>query len=131
MFLVRIKYRFNLMFYPFFSFSVGVLMVVVIVFFYTDQLLLFYIMFEASLFPTLYLVLKWGYQPERLQAGIYFVMYTICGSLPLLFTILYLQHFTFNGSMILENPFLVVDVEFNYYIFDLALTFAFLVKVPI
>lgn len=52
-----------------------------------SSLLRFYIFFEASLIPTFLLVLGWGYQPERLQAGIYLLLYTISASLPLLLSI--------------------------------------------
>nr|UJH93345.1 NADH dehydrogenase subunit 4 [Chamelea striatula] len=44
--------------------------------------------FEFSLIPTFCLILKWGYQPERLQAGMYMMMYTVSGSLPLLISLL-------------------------------------------
>ncbi len=39
--------------------------------------LIFYIRLEASLIPTLILILGWGYQPERVQAGIYILFYTL------------------------------------------------------
>nr|YP_002520018.1 NADH dehydrogenase subunit 4 [Pseudalutarius nasicornis]BAH10482.1 NADH dehydrogenase subunit 4 [Pseudalutarius nasicornis] len=48
------------------------------------ELMLFYIMFEATLIPTLILITRWGNQAERLNAGIYFLFYTLAGSLPLL-----------------------------------------------
>lgn len=64
------------------------LLTIVRVFFLTDRLITFYIIFEFSLIPTLYIIIKWGYQPERLKATIYFIIYTICGSLPLLVIIL-------------------------------------------
>lgn len=44
----------------------------------------FYFFFEFSLVPTFWLILKWGYQPERLQAGLYMLIYTVSASLPLL-----------------------------------------------
>lgn len=47
----------------------------------------FYIFFEASLIPTFLLVIGWGYQPERLQARMYLMLYTITASLPLLLSI--------------------------------------------
>lgn len=131
MFLVRVKYRFNALFPSLFSFSVGGLIVIVIVFFFTDSLLLFYVRFEFSLLPTLYLVLKWGYQPERLQAGLYFMMYTICGSLPLLLVLMYLQFFSFSSFMVFSYPFYFLSEGFSSYLFYLGLLFAFLVKVPI
>lgn len=57
----------------------------------TPNSIIFYIMFEGSLIPTLLLILGWGYQPERLQAGNYLIIYTISASLPLLFSILLLN----------------------------------------
>lgn len=44
----------------------------------------FYFAFEVSLLPIFFMVLGWGYQPERLLAGINLLLYTIFGSLPLL-----------------------------------------------
>lgn len=44
----------------------------------------FYLFFEGRLIPTLLLILGWGYQPERLQAGVYLLFYTLLASLPLL-----------------------------------------------
>ena len=45
---------------------------------------LFYFFFEVSLVPIVFLILGWGYQPERLQAAAYIIMYTVCASLPIL-----------------------------------------------
>nr|YP_009974963.1 NADH dehydrogenase subunit 4 [Platynereis massiliensis]QNJ33937.1 NADH dehydrogenase subunit 4 [Platynereis massiliensis] len=57
---------------------------VLILAFSVSHLFSFYIMFEISLIPTLLIIMKWGYQPERLQASMYLMMYTITASLPLL-----------------------------------------------
>nr|AIE44506.1 NADH dehydrogenase subunit 4 [Sipunculus nudus]AWK60885.1 NADH dehydrogenase subunit 4 [Sipunculus nudus] len=57
-----------------------------------SHFILFYIFFEASLIPTLILILLWGYQPERLQAGTYLMMYTVTASLPLLINLLIISH---------------------------------------
>lgn len=130
MYLVSVKYFFSHSFPYIFSVCVGSLIIIVVIFFYTDNLFLFYVMFEFSLLPTLYLVLKWGYQPERLQAGVYFVIYTICGSLPLLFVILYIQFFTYSSYMCFSFPFFVIGGGFSSYLFCFSLVFAFLVKVP-
>ena len=48
----------------------------------------FYILFERSLLPTLLIILLFGYQPEKLQAGQYLLLYTVLASLPLLFSLL-------------------------------------------
>ena len=57
--------------------------------FSSSNLIMFYIFFEASLIPTLVLIIGWGYQPERLQAGTYIMLYTVGASLPLLLIILW------------------------------------------
>jgi len=48
----------------------------------------FYILFEMSLLPTLLMILLFGYQPEKLQARQYLLLYTVLASLPLLFSLL-------------------------------------------
>nr|WNH22865.1 NADH dehydrogenase subunit 4 [Scorpaenodes caribbaeus] len=55
------------------------------------ELLMFYVMFEATLIPTLIIITRWGNQTERLNAGVYFLFYTLAGSLPLLIALLLLQ----------------------------------------
>nr|AXI98631.1 NADH dehydrogenase subunit 4 [Pseudoniphargus mercadali] len=53
--------------------------------------LMFYVSFECCLIPILLIILGWGYQPERAQAGIYMLFYTLFGSLPLFFLIMYIN----------------------------------------
>nr|AVN67384.1 NADH dehydrogenase subunit 4 [Elliptorhina chopardi] len=84
----------------------------------------FYLFFEGSLIPTLFLILGWGYQPERLQAGIYFLFYTMLASLPLLIVIMNMYDesclvFSLMGPM----------SEINEFIY-LSMIMAFLVKMP-
>jgi len=50
----------------------------------------FYIFFEFSLIPLIFLFLGWGYQRERIQATFYLLIYTLVGSFPLLFIFLIL-----------------------------------------
>lgn len=52
------------------------------------ELILFYVAFETTLIPTLILITRWGAQMERFQAGLYFIFYTLIGSLPLLLRLL-------------------------------------------
>lgn len=56
--------------------------------FLSRKIILFYLFFERSLIPIFLILLGWGYQPERLQAGLYMLFYTLFGSLPLLVAIL-------------------------------------------
>lgn len=67
-----------------FLFYVVSLAIVLTSAFTTHNFLLFYVFFESSLVPTLLLILGWGYQPERIQARFYLIMYTVTASLPLL-----------------------------------------------
>nr|AGS47804.1 NADH dehydrogenase subunit 4 [Zonosagitta nagae] len=60
------------------------LLSVVLCFFLSSKMISFYIFFELSLIPTLFLVFFFGYQPEKLQASMYLLMYTVMSSLPLL-----------------------------------------------
>nr|YP_001648432.1 NADH dehydrogenase subunit 4 [Odontobutis platycephala]AAY18980.1 NADH dehydrogenase subunit 4 [Odontobutis platycephala] len=68
--------------------------------FSATELLMFYVMFEATLIPTLILITRWGNQSERLNAGTYFLFYTLAGSLPLLGALLLLQNTTGTLSLL-------------------------------
>nr|YP_009680578.1 NADH dehydrogenase subunit 4 [Chamberlainia hainesiana]QDH07352.1 NADH dehydrogenase subunit 4 [Chamberlainia hainesiana] len=67
-----------------FSFSVLVMTLILVFSFSVGSLMGFYILFESSLIPIFFIILGWGYQPERLQAGKYMMLYTVSASLPLL-----------------------------------------------
>nr|YP_010372440.1 NADH dehydrogenase subunit 4 [Champsocephalus esox]UPA56277.1 NADH dehydrogenase subunit 4 [Champsocephalus esox] len=60
--------------------------------FSATELIMFYVMFEATLLPTLMIITRWGNQAERLNAGMYFLFYTLASSLPLLVALLILQN---------------------------------------
>nr|WPM97880.1 NADH dehydrogenase subunit 4 [Argyropelecus olfersii] len=64
------------------------------------EIIMFYVMFEATLLPTLFLITRWGNQTERLDAGTYFLFYTLAGSLPLLVALLLLQKDTGTLSLL-------------------------------
>lgn len=93
--------------------------------FRTTNLFIFYLFFERSLIPTLFLILGWGYQPERLQAGVYLLFYTLLASLPLLVGIFYL--YEVNSSLYFP---LLVSIDQSNLVFYLAMILAFLVKIP-
>nr|WNH42442.1 NADH dehydrogenase subunit 4 [Neoperla coffea] len=93
--------------------------------FSSTNLFLFYLFFESSLIPTLFLILGWGYQPERLQAGVYLLFYTLLASLPLLVGVFYLGDF--QGSLLF---FLCSEASFSHVLVYLSLILAFLVKMP-
>nr|YP_011014032.1 NADH dehydrogenase subunit 4 [Unio gontierii]WQA10113.1 NADH dehydrogenase subunit 4 [Unio gontierii] len=109
-----------------FTFSVLVLTLVLVFCFSVGSLLNFYIMFEFSLIPILLIILGWGYQPERLQAGKYMLLYTVSASLPLLILIVLI--FTKGGSVFWGWMFL--KFEWSWLVTFCA-SLAFLVKLPI
>jgi NADH-ubiquinone oxidoreductase chain 4 len=65
------------------------------------RLLGFYVAFEAALLPTAFLVLTMGYQPERLQATTYLVLYTVGARLPLLLRLVGCYLFNGHSSLLL------------------------------
>lgn len=92
-----------------------------------NRIFIFYLFFEIRLIPTLLLILGWGYQPERIQAGMYLLFYTLVVSLPLLLGIFYIL----NVSLIITFRFLNILINLNNWVLYMILIFAFLVKIPI
>ena len=95
--------------------------------FRSSNLVRFYVWFEASLIPTLILIICWGYQPERLQAGTYIMVYTVGASLPLLAIIIWRCVNLGTGNLFLMglNGHSLAWASF-FFIYG-----AFLVKLPI
>jgi len=71
------------------------------------------------------IIFGWGNQPERINAGIYILLYTLIGSLPLLIILLFLRENR------LQNFFVFIYRSERNIILRLFLIFAFLVKIPI
>nr|ANS72668.1 NADH dehydrogenase subunit 4 [Spongicola levigatus] len=92
--------------------------------------LLFYVSFESSLIPTLILILGWGYQPERLQAGVYMLFYTLFASLPLLVSIISL--YKMSGTLVfgLVDSLSGSGSSLIYFVWYMASVVAFIVKLP-
>nr|YP_010157449.1 NADH dehydrogenase subunit 4 [Mycerobas carnipes]QRG01597.1 NADH dehydrogenase subunit 4 [Mycerobas carnipes] len=100
--------------------------------FSASELMLFYIAFEATLIPTLILITRWGNQPERLNAGIYLLFYTLASSLPLLIAILHLQNqigTLYLPMLKLSHP--PLNSSWSGLIASTALLLAFMVKAPL
>nr|QXG19631.1 NADH dehydrogenase subunit 4 [Scaptomyza elmoi] len=108
-----------------FLLNIVILLLLLVLTFSSMSLFMFYLFFESSLIPTLFLILGWGYQPERLQAGIYLLFYTLLVSLPMLIGIFYLMNKM--GTM---NFYLMNNFMFNYDLLYFCLMCAFLVKMP-
>nr|YP_010985582.1 NADH dehydrogenase subunit 4 [Chiromyscus langbianis]WOK81854.1 NADH dehydrogenase subunit 4 [Chiromyscus langbianis] len=100
--------------------------------FSATELILFYILFEATLIPTLIIITRWGNQTERLNAGIYFLFYTLVGSIPLLIALISIQNSmgTLN-FLILSLTTHSLDPTWSNNILWLACMMAFLIKMPL
>nr|ADM35731.1 NADH dehydrogenase subunit 4 [Xenopus laevis] len=100
--------------------------------FSATELILFYIMFEITLIPTLIIITRWGNQAERLNAGTYFLFYTLAGSLPLLVALLSLYSSTgtlsLNLLQLLPNHIPMTWANYSWW---LACLLAFMVKMPL
>nr|QYK91443.1 NADH dehydrogenase subunit 4 [Tarbinskiellus portentosus]UBU97850.1 NADH dehydrogenase subunit 4 [Tarbinskiellus sp.]DAZ85810.1 TPA_asm: NADH dehydrogenase subunit 4 [Tarbinskiellus portentosus] len=117
-------FRFNY-YYEMFIFMVIFLMLMLLCAFASMELLSFYIFFEGSLIPTLLLILGWGYQPERIQAGVYLLFYTLLASLPLLICIL--VFYGSSGSLYFYHYW---GDEINNIYMYIGLIIAFLISMP-
>nr|YP_010277816.1 NADH dehydrogenase subunit 4 [Neripteron violaceum]UHY94493.1 NADH dehydrogenase subunit 4 [Neripteron violaceum] len=114
----------------YFSFLISFLNLVLLIVFMSSNLIWFYFSFEASLIPTLILILGWGYQPERLQAGIYMMLYTVTASLPLLILILFWTASWGSSSLILMTNTPIYSSPWLKEILIIITLAAFLVKLP-
>nr|UVG41270.1 NADH dehydrogenase subunit 4 [Xenostrobus securis] len=86
----------------------------------------FYVFFESVLLPTFILIMGWGYQPERIQAVLYMVVYTVAGSMPLLYGLA--KIYLCGGSLCMSGVYNLVykSVETLPWMFLIA----FFVKLP-
>lgn len=123
-FIARSKIYMDNNFHFYFSLNVIILLFFLICAFSSLNFILFYVFFESSLIPTLFLILGWGYQPERIQAGFYLLFYTLFASLPIFLGLIH--YYLSFGSL---SIFLIFQV--NRIIFFNIIIFVFLVKIPI
>lgn len=97
--------------------------------FKANHILIFYVFFEVSLLPIFIIVIGWGYQPERLNAAINLMLYTVAGSLPLLVVIVIIAGTTYSQDFdsLLGGIF---GGQAPWVLF-IASSLAFLIKLPI
>nr|ATL63091.1 NADH dehydrogenase subunit 4 [Cassida circumdata] len=123
MFLSSYKIYFLNKCYKFFGFLILLLLVCLVMTFSLMNLFFFYLFFEFSLIPLLMIIIGWGYQPERLMAGIYMIFYTLFFSFPMMIGLFYLYK-KFNSFMFFELNF---DGNIVLYLF---INMIFFVKIP-
>nr|AML26440.1 NADH dehydrogenase subunit 4 [Staphylinidae sp. BMNH 1274643] len=124
MILASTKIYFLNNYYQLFIFMMLMLMFSLFLTFSSMNLFIFYLFFEMSLIPTLVLIIGWGYQPERIQAGSYLLFYTMLASLPMMIS-LFLYYKNYNSL----NFYLMNSSIDNLFIY-LSMNMVFLVKMP-
>nr|QHB76745.1 NADH dehydrogenase subunit 4 [Hylomyscus arcimontensis]QHB76758.1 NADH dehydrogenase subunit 4 [Hylomyscus arcimontensis]QHB76771.1 NADH dehydrogenase subunit 4 [Hylomyscus arcimontensis]QHB76784.1 NADH dehydrogenase subunit 4 [Hylomyscus arcimontensis] len=108
------------------------LQILLIMTFSATELIMFYILFEATLIPTLIIITRWGNQTERLNAGIYFLFYTLIGSIPLLIALISIQNSLGTLNLpILSLLYNSINPSWSNNILWLACMTAFLIKMPL
>nr|QXT45538.1 NADH dehydrogenase subunit 4 [Leptinotarsa decemlineata] len=88
------------------------------------NLFIFYLFFEISLIPILILVIGWGYQPDRVEAGVYLLFYTLLMSLPMMISLFYFYKKFFSLN------FMVFTIYSNDILLYFCMNMVFFVKIP-
>nr|YP_009185939.1 NADH dehydrogenase subunit 4 [Rugilus geniculatus]ALO70856.1 NADH deshydrogenase subunit 4 [Rugilus geniculatus] len=118
------KIYMNNNYYSMFLFVMLMMIISLFITFSSMNLFIFYLFFEMSLIPTLILIIGWGYQPERIQAGAYLLFYTMFASLPMMIA-LFNYYKNYNSlDFFLMNEFV------NSFFMFLCMNMVFLVKMP-
>jgi NADH-quinone oxidoreductase subunit M len=95
--------------------------------------MIFYLFWELSLVPMLYIIGAWG-GPRRIYASVKFFLYTFAGSLVMLVGMLFMAYFYYQATgqwsfAILDWYRLILPENFQIWIF-IAFFFGFAIKVP-
>nr|AGN71252.1 NADH dehydrogenase subunit 4 [Craugastor augusti] len=100
--------------------------------FLANNILLFFVLFEATIIPTLIIITRWGAQEERMLAGTYLLFYTLMGSLPLLAALLYF-HKTFGTLSVTVTKMTAMAPQFSalMMMWCISCLIAFLIKLPL
>nr|YP_010586220.1 NADH dehydrogenase subunit 4 [Gumaga orientalis]UZZ43982.1 NADH dehydrogenase subunit 4 [Gumaga orientalis] len=125
MFMSSMMIYMNNMYLNFFILNMLVLLFFLICTFCSLNLFMFYLFFESSLIPILMMILGWGYQSERIQAGMYMLFYTLLVSLPMLLGIFYI--YSFNKSLMF---YFMMNLNINNFLLLMVMLLAFLIKMP-
>lgn len=97
--------------------------------FLAQDLILFYIFFEAILIPMYFIIGIWGGE-DRIYASIKFFLYTLVGSILFMIVVLYLyNHFDTADMFVLYDKAKTLPFEVQKYLW-IATFFAFAVKIP-
>ena len=120
-------YSLNYNFKKFYIINILIILISLILTFLVINYFLLYIFYEIRIIPILLLIIGWGGQYERVEAGIYILFYTLFFSLPLIIILIYLYNLVERLDIIILMNINLID---NIYIYIFILL-SFLVKIPI
>ena len=106
--------------------SLNILFLIVFLFFVRNSFFQFYILFEMSLVPTLFIIFHSGKQLERIKSGIFLFFYTLVSSFPIILILILLRLKNFMWNFNEEN----FEIKFNFF-FSILLFLRFFIKLPI
>ena len=112
--IMNFKFQDKIFYYCFYFLIFAILLVFIV-----KSVMGFYIFFEITLLPIIIIIIKWGYQPERIYSSIYIIMYIVIGSFPLLIFVLKSNNTYFINYQITSN-------KLDYYLVNIC----FLIKLP-
>nr|YP_010890047.1 NADH dehydrogenase subunit 4 [Bargmannia lata]WJJ70059.1 NADH dehydrogenase subunit 4 [Bargmannia lata] len=96
--------------------------------FLTLDLLVFYILFEATLIPMFFIIGIWGSREEKIRAAFYFFFYTLIGSLLMLLSIFKIYEVL--GSTNYQTLLIIEIPSFLQFFFLIGFSISLGVKIP-
>lgn len=108
-----------------FGLYINLYIIILSVFFLTNNIIVFYITFELSIIPIFIIILGWGNQPERIIATNYLLIYTILFSVPLLIIILFIIININNYWWLINRKIILSNICW------FIIVIPFLIKIPI
>nr|QLY89936.1 NADH dehydrogenase subunit 4 [Brachycentrus maculatus] len=125
MIMASLKIYSKMLYVNLFIFNIIFLLLMLFCTFSSMNLFMLYLFFEGSLIPIFFLILGWGVQSERIQAGMYLLFYTLFVSLPFLLGIFYI-----NQEYLSLMICMLESMKFMNFILYFIMILAFLVKIP-
>uniref|UniRef100_UPI0030FE4A72 NADH dehydrogenase subunit 4 n=1 Tax=Thyasira tokunagai TaxID=3055801 RepID=UPI0030FE4A72 len=104
----------------------GLLTIICLIFFKVGDFFYMYLFFEGVLIPIIFMILGWGRQPERFESGLFMLIYTVLGSMPLLMCLVWFWGVNMSSYLLLSG-----EMNFNSSLAVFLISLAFCVKMPI
>lgn len=105
-----------------------IILIILLLVFIVQDLIMFYLFFEATLIPLFLMIGIWGYREEKIKAAYYFFFYTMIGSLFMLIAIFKLYSL-YASTNLVKLSSINIDRNTQIWLF-FGLIIALAVKIP-